>query len=308
MIEKINKKITWLLIHIGKPLYDKKLYLIPGFKKIYKIFIFIYKKVGTSMLVVINRNKIKYNLLIKSSDGTIEKEILFTGIFDLELYDLFCDKININDIIIDVGANIGYFSILYSKLVGENGKVYAFEPAINTFNKLIKNIKLNSITNIITNQIGIGNKNETLFIFYDKNNIGSSSYVSKEKNSIKEKTIIKKFDSEYKFIKKINFIKIDVEGFELEVLNGMKETIKKFKPNMVVEYSPRFYKKNNRDSVKHSLKIFKYFEKIEYKVFLVLKNKNTYKLEEIIDTQKFIEKTNKDTDVGLYNLYLENKQ
>ena len=67
-----------------------------------------------------------------------------------------------NDIVIDVGANTGYYSLRLSSLVGENGKVIAIEPDPQTFNSLTKNCELNNISNVDTHNIAISDSNEEI--------------------------------------------------------------------------------------------------------------------------------------------------
>ena len=148
---------------------------------------------------------------------------------------------------IDVGANIGE----YSKYILENSnsRVIAFEPVPESFNKL-NLLKKKFINRLYVYNIGIGEKNETKKIYYDKNNLQWANfnpelkkidYLKNTKKSLKCKILsLDNFLIKNKklSIKKIDLIKIDTEGYELEVLIGAKKTIDKFKPKYIqIEYN-----------------------------------------------------------------------
>lgn len=130
------------------------------------------------------------------------------------------------DIVVDVGAQDGDYAVLCSKFY--RAKVYAFEPLFDNFKTIQKNIKLNQlqINRIKAFNIALGDKRVTKEITFYKdmaNNTGKG-----HKIKIKFRTL----DS-YKLNPTI--LKVDVEGFEMDVLNGAIETISKYKPKIIVE-------------------------------------------------------------------------
>ena len=136
--------------------------------------------------------------------------------------------------IIDAGACIGDSSIVLSDYT--NKKVYAFEPGEKNFSLMEKTIELNQKHNIIPVKCGLGDKEETLFLNenYNPKNIGGA-YIADENIKNGETAYIIPLD---KYIKENNLdvglIKIDVEGFEQNVLNGAYETIKKCRPTLLI--------------------------------------------------------------------------
>lgn len=147
------------------------------------------------------------------------------------------NKKNVNNkIIIDAGANMGGFSILTAFMGAK--KVYAFEPVPSTANSLSENVKLNKMQDkIIVVNKALGDKNYFSKICFRFCGDGDAKLIdSKTASLVKltkcEKVEIIKLDdfvSDNK-IKKIDFIKMDVEGFEKNVIIGAKKTILKFKP------------------------------------------------------------------------------
>ena len=148
--------------------------------------------------------------------------------------------INDDAIALDIGANIGVTSVSMARLF-KSGTVYSFEPSKSNYEFCCQNLKLNGITNCFPYQIAIGNEEgEVDFLHTD---FGAGSHVvtnatlSKKYGTYKVRinsidNILKELDSREIKIDQVDFIKIDVEGFELSVINGMEETIEKYNPYM----------------------------------------------------------------------------
>lgn len=182
------------------------------------------------------------------------------SIDQLIIYDEYNIKnfLKEDSVVLDVGANIGVFSV-YCANVCKNGKVYSFEPVSFVFEILSKNTK--NYKNCFCFKLGVGSKNEEKIIKIRSWNPGYSTIDTEnierkaESFDIEEKIKIVKLDDWIKEsdISKIDFIKIDVEGYELEVLKGAIETIKKFKPVLGISiHHPKlkdevfnFFDKNN---------------------------------------------------------------
>ena len=114
-------------------------------------------------------------------------------------------------------------------------KIYAFEPQKEVFNILKRNVELNELTNKVNiYNLALGSKTSSATIDYDGglcNNLGMTSIKEDENGLLK----IEKLDDVIIDVKKINFIKIDVEGFESDVLKGASLTIQKYKPTIWIE-------------------------------------------------------------------------
>ena len=169
--------------------------------------------------------------------------------FEYSTLELFSTILKPGHVIIDVGANSGLYSIFYSKLVGERGKVYAFEPDKNTYSMLQENVKLNNCRNVLTYNFALSNKESKVemvsFNHKDLKLQGGDSFkyikeITRDNLDADNVTMdaFKLDDLEgLNIISKINFIKVDVEGAELLVLQGSINTILKHKPVIVFELS-----------------------------------------------------------------------
>lgn len=206
------------------------------------------------------------NFKISGDTGTwIGAKIVYVGDYEPELKKVFCKHIKKGFRVLDVGANVGFHTLFFAELVGETGKVIAFEPIQINFEALIANIELNTFTNIEVKNFALSNKTEELLIDIDEDskNPGAFNLFAPD-----GKTIIKTFRGD-EIIKeaKIDFIKIDVEGYESFVLLGLMESIKKSRPIIVFEFDANYHKKTGlKDDF-----IFKELSTLNYKFFLVQK-------------------------------------
>ena len=168
--------------------------------------------------------------IINPKDNNVGKYIFLSN-YEKETV-LFASKYLMSgDQVLDIGANIGYFSLLFSDYVGENGEVHSFEPSRREFLHLCENVKINHVKNIFLNQVALSNQNG-----YVKMNILDEAYLGAF-NSINEithqKVNLEKIHTETIRTMKIDdylllfsnlkpcLVKIDVEGFEKQVLQGM---------------------------------------------------------------------------------------
>ena len=141
------------------------------------------------------------------------------------LRKIFCSLIKKGDIVVDIGASLGLYTLLAAKLVGDDGFVYAFEPDPVRFLKLLENIDLNNFKNVKAFDIALSDKEEEIEIAYHHPRDG---FVKK---------VVKAIPLDALKIKP-NIVKIDVDGAEGKILKGMKETIIKYRPTIVCEVHP----------------------------------------------------------------------
>ena len=138
---------------------------------------------------------------------------------------------------VDIGAHLGKYAIAISKLVGKEGQVVAFEAIPANFTLLEKSIKLNKLGNIIAFNLAAWNRRCVLEFLKGSTsanaNINRHNYgfgCIKVQAERPDKLLIDKIG-----LKRVDWIKIDVEGAEYEVLLGLEETLNRFRPELIVE-------------------------------------------------------------------------
>jgi FkbM family methyltransferase len=155
--------------------------------------------------------------------------------------------------VLDIGANIGYYTLIAAKLVGPKGKVYAFEPDPDNFALLKKNVEANGYVNVVLLNQAVSDKTSTAKLFLNKTNKGDHRlYDSKDgRPSITVQTV--KLDDFFKMLdKKIHFIKMDIQGSEARALNGMKNLVhQNASLKLVTEFSPGSLRLNGQNPRKY---------------------------------------------------------
>lgn len=147
------------------------------------------------------------------------------------------------DLILDIGANIGWYSILFSKKFPQ-ATIYSFEPIHETYKYLITNLMLNKANNVFPLNIGISEKDSfsTYYYFPEGSVLASERNLiecSKAKKTTCKVTSLDTFINEQN-INKIDFIKCDIEGAELSAITGGIHAIKRFLPIMLIELFERW--------------------------------------------------------------------
>jgi FkbM family methyltransferase len=174
-------------------------------------------------------------------DGIYERQELI-ALF--EFLAPFKDRF-MKGIALDIGANIGnhtrYFFDRFSK-------VHAFEPAKEIFQILVFNT--HKFSNIETHNFALGGAEKKARIFVSNLNIGGTRIVSEEVNDIfSEEVEVKKLDGLRLDFSSLKFMKIDVEGYEFEVLSGALHTISKLRPIIIIEQWPNDFKNGSSPSI-----------------------------------------------------------
>ncbi len=146
------------------------------------------------------------------------------------------------DTCIDIGANVGLFSLIASGIVGLTGKIISFEPSLVTYKRFIENIRLNKLTNIDARNIGLSDKKGTLKLNVLENGFDAwNSFVKVEEDKLGNTTevFVSTLDAELVNLNKnkISFIKIDVEGWEKFVISGATQLLQHYSPTVMMEFT-----------------------------------------------------------------------
>jgi len=176
-------------------------------------------------------------MLLNLNDVGISRELYFTGVHEAESTAQYKKELRPGMTIFELGANIGYYALIGAKAIGDTGRIIAFEPSPINMETFRLNITLNDLNDRIeTYQIGVGNTVESMkFNVVNKGNM-SSFYKRKDDGVVEQvETIDVEVTTLDAFIaahpQKIDYIRMDVEGFEYEIFQGMQNFLKS-------EYAP----------------------------------------------------------------------
>ena len=162
---------------------------------------------------------------------------------------------------LDVGGNIGYYTLFESNIVGENGKVIAIEPSPPNFEHLKKNLEIQNTENVDAYNFAAGDKDgEINFLVYEESN-GSFTIPDGETTDLPGELIkvqAKRLDTFLDELKQdhVDFVRMDVEGYESHIIGGMTNTIKKSKPMFQIEVHASIM---GKEGTKKFLKTFQDF-------------------------------------------------
>ena len=173
----------------------------------------------------------------------IPQDIYIMGDFEPATSTVAKKLLRKGDVVVDVGANIGYFSLLFSRCVGTDGHVYSFEPVPQLASSIRKNADLNQYKQITLSNLALSDHSgQARFYVGPEDNSGLSSLRQPRGSSGTLDVTLARFDDIFSDSENIALVKIDVEGAELAVLRGMNEYLRSKHPYILIEVTNRFLK------------------------------------------------------------------
>ena len=164
---------------------------------------------------------------------------LALGTYEIPIQNIFAQHLQAGDVFYDIGANVGFFTIIASKLVGNTGKVYAFEPGKGNANSIRHNARLNDFNKIEVIEKAVSNTSGEGRLLLAKYSGGHALATADAPPDLAGEVTIDLVSIDdliaQNRITPPNFVKVDVEGAELDVLKGMSETIKTYQPTIIYE-------------------------------------------------------------------------
>jgi len=182
-----------------------------------------------------------------------------TGYHELHITELFRKLMRKGMVIIDLGANIGWYSLLAAAVLGDHGIIIAYEPEPNNFALLSKSIEINNFRSIRAFQCCVSNIDGYRTLHLASENLGGHSIVRQmgesdiDVPSITLDTALRKMNIDH-----VDLLKMDVEGAEPDVIIGAREIIPKVS-HIIMEWDPRVWQ-GRKDLFDRYLGIFDVYE------------------------------------------------
>ncbi len=244
---------------------------------------------------LLGANKVQCNL----KDHVQSRIYFFKAYEPIEAY-LLLMLIKEDSVFIDAGANVGFYSLVTSTKLSSNGHVFAFEPVPSNRKQLNQNIKLSDNKKITVVERGLWFEKDTLSFSLDethKNNHGSFTAASNLQTTLQVPAHVDTLDhlANQLGIKKIDYIKMDIEGSELFALQGAMNIIRKFKPTILIEINQDACHKMGYSSQE----IDKLLLPLEYKIFQV---------NSLSQNSRFIDSTSEITQGNVFFLNTEDQK
>lgn len=178
--------------------------------------------------------------------------MMFYGLYSPEILEILKRCIKPGDQVVDIGAHIGYFTVQLAQLVTSSGRVYSFEPDPRSYKQLLQSVKANNMNWCKIFPIALSNNPIGNIDFYLSPQLGWSTAV---KNShlqncypiTVETTTLDSLLAHKRITNKIKLIKLDVEGFEEKIINGMLRVLEICRPIVIMEVNNRMLSANGND-------------------------------------------------------------
>lgn len=231
----IKRGVYSVLHDLAKICHKSKINSNPFINYFYYKYIYLFQNHDIKLIkTVLN------TLLFVYSKGLLG-ECLTYGMWERGTTQLLLRTLKRGETFVDIGAHVGYYTTLASKLVGDEGKIIAFEPDPNNYKLLCKNIEINHLNNIICERQAITDCVGISKLWLSPFDSGSHS-LSRARTRVRHIYVrITSLDHYFnsRQLSLPDYIKIDVEGAELEVLNGMSTVIKNSQNlRLIMEYNP----------------------------------------------------------------------
>lgn len=202
--------------------------------------------------------------------STLFRRIMIKGYYEPALVASCLKNLPHEKDVIDIGANVGFYSILLAQKISHSSRVLAIEPTDNAFGKLEKNVALNNVREKIISYNGVasdisgeleirtvlGKEEYSSIGVMEHPSIAKESYVTHKVPSETIDNLVKTHGLQP------GFVKIDVEGAEKRVFDGAKDTIREHRPVVLSEISDKLLRKNGSSAVE----VFSFFESQSYKI------------------------------------------
>lgn len=191
----------------------------------------------------------KHKMFLDPKHRYFTDVLFYGGIHEPLETELIAQEIKNGDVVLDIGANIGYYTLKFADIVGEEGRVFAFEPDPNNFSYLKKNVNFNWYKNTNLIQKAVTNKSGKGKLHLSKKNLGDHRiYNSQDRRKVIEIDTIRLDDYFQHSNHRVDFIKLDAQGAELLIAEGMETLLRKNrKLKILTEYWPIGIKRSGRD-------------------------------------------------------------
>ncbi len=184
----------------------------------------------------------------KQNHNTISNWLAEGTLYESDVSGVMCRLVKPGDMVVDVGANIGFHTFLLSELVEETGNVIAYEPGVKTIKELTANKELNKSLNVDVSQKLLSDKTGDVVDFHFSDEDSGTSYAVDVRDKAElqwEKMQTYRLDDELKVDHKIKLVKIDVEGYEGNILRGASNLLSNHTVKYwIVEYAPHCLARN----------------------------------------------------------------
>ncbi len=202
---------------------------------------YVYQRVAPSSVVLVESQGSR--MYVNARDEPLGRSLVTQGIYEAYETQLFKSSVRPGMTVVDIGANVGYYTLLAAGLVGETGEVYAFEPEPGNYELLVRNVELNGYKNVVTQQKAVSDSAGAVKLYIDSANFGNRSFgqsnIVHSGGSVDVQTVsLDDFILTRRAGRKIDIIKMDAQGAEGLIVEGAQRVLQQHRPKVFMEFEP----------------------------------------------------------------------
>jgi len=223
------------------------------------------KRLGPSLGRRTVSTKLGFKMDLDLTDW-LGQHVFASGVYEPSTSLLIRSLLETGDVVIDGGANVGFFTLLMARRVGSSGQVTAFEPVPDLRNQLLKNLTLNDLGNVAVRSEALYDREGTTELAIGPSGHLGTSSLRPALKSPTTKTIrvaLTRLDSVTDPTTNVRLVKLDVEGVEIFALRGMRQVIQRCRPDLVIEISQKFFAELGYSP----REVLRYLEEFGYRAF-----------------------------------------
>lgn len=233
-----NGRISWAIIRAGRKLFrNTPIQRLPLVTAIYRKLFARLHPPGRETIV----RYLGSEYVVPTGDITVVPSLM-AGDYERAEFDALGRLLRPGMVVVDVGANIGLHAVFFGRAVGRTGRVMAFEPEPSNFGYLARNVTRNDVPQVETFMKAAGEREGQLTLYMSEGNVGTHS-AAPTGGAALEVEIVRLDEFLRHRADRIDLIKIDVEGYEAQVLDGLRETLERDCPAMMIEFSPELLRR-----------------------------------------------------------------
>lgn len=270
-------------------LYDTEKFDPLFYWKVGKQLYYNYEDIPEEQIIhEVKLDNIEFKMLLNIREF-IQNTIYNYGYYEEKETRFLSQQIQLGQTVFDLGANVGYYTLMFARRVGNSGIVHCFEPDRKNFRQLVDNIYLNQLSNVVANQVAVSNANGYMTLYSNSDENGGMKSIVQQFEHVydreKVETICLDDYVKQNAIDKVDFIKVDIEGAEMLAFQGAEHLLSSSKaPDIMLEINPICLSRLGFSDIELQKLLIDY----GYKIYLIEDNGTLKHIPSEIETRKSI--------------------
>ena len=235
----LGRRAIEAVIHAGRRLFrNTPIQQLPIVTRIYRALFDRLHPPGTDLVV----HYLGAEFVVPTGDVTVVPSLI-AGDYERAEFEALDRRLHPGMTVVDVGANIGLHSVFFATRIIPGGRVLALEPEPANFGYLEANVQRNGLTNVEMFMMGAGARGGALRLHLVPGTVGGHTAAEIDSGSSIDVEVVRLDDLLRDRVTRVDLMKVDVEGYEGQVLDGFRETLARDRPTLLIEFSPQLLRR-----------------------------------------------------------------